>query len=257
MRYLRPIPPLAHRSLVSKLRHPTTLLPDFLAPLLLIAIFTSSFGATITTAGFPPVRTYLDFGLVGTIVIAVFFSASDVGEAVAIDVEDGFFDRLLLSPVPRGSILLGILSSTAVFAFVESLLFIAILTAFGASIKGGAPAVATIVAVATVMGVGTGALTTSVGVASGTTGSFGAYIPISLAATFISSAYFPRNLMHGWFRAAASVNPVSFLIEDLRHQVIVGFDLSRAMQAMGMVMALAGVSAWVASRALRRRASGR
>ena len=40
MRYLRPMVPLARRSLVSKLRHPTTLLSDFLAPLMLVAVFT-------------------------------------------------------------------------------------------------------------------------------------------------------------------------------------------------------------------------
>jgi len=248
--------PLAHRSLVSKLRSPATLLPDFLAPLLVIAVFTASFHSSTDIPGFPPVRSFLDFGLVGTIVIAVFFSASDVGEAVAVDVEDGFFDRLLLTPVPRAAILGGVLASTAVFALAECLFFIGVLAAFGATIRGGAPAIVSICAVMTVMAVGTGALTTSMGLASGTTKSFGAYVPIALFTVFVSSAYFPRNLMTGWFRALAGVNPVSFLIEDLRHQVIVGFDLARAAQAMGMVMVLTAGAAYAATRALRRRASG-
>ncbi|MDQ6948633.1 MAG: ABC transporter permease [Actinomycetota bacterium] len=248
---------VAHRSLVSKLRNPTAVLPDFFAPLLLVAVFSASFGTSTDIPGFPHVRSFSDFALVGTIVIGVFFSASDVGEAVAIDIESGFFDRLILSPVPRSAILMGILASSAVFAIVECGFFIGVLTAFGVSIKGGSAAILTIGGVMTVLAIGTSALTTGVGLASGTSGSFGAYIPVSLAVIFVSSAYFPRELMHGWFRAVASVNPVSFLVEDLRHQVIVGFDLARAARAMAMVALLALGSGYAATRALRRRTSGR
>jgi len=249
--------PLVQRTLSSKLRHPTTIVADVVSPLLLIAVFTAAFGGIIHIRGFPPVRSYLDFGLVGTVVIGVFFSASDVGEAVAIDVEHGFFDRLLVSPVPRGAILMGALAGSVVLAMVECLFFLAVLSIFGAAFEGGAPAVVTITAVMTMMALATGALTTSVGLASGTAGSFGAYVPVSLAAMFISSAYFPRSLMKGWFRTLAGLNPVSWLVEDLRYQVIVGFDRFRAARALGMVSLLAVASVGAAARALRGRASGK
>lgn len=254
-RNLAAIRTLARRSIVSRLRHPTSLIPDILTPLVLIAVFAASFDHTSELAGFPAASSFLDFGLVGTIVIGVFFSASDVGEAMAVDVECGFFDRLLLAPVARTAILAGTLLSTAVLACAESLLFIIILAAFGANIEGGAAAVLVVAVVMTVMAVGMGALTTSVGLRSGTAGSFGGYIPVAFVLTFISSAYFPRTLMHGWYRFAATINPVSWLVEDLRHQVTVGFDAPRATRALAMVATLAVVAAASAARALDRRAT--
>ena len=37
---------------------------------------------------------------------------------------------------------------------------------------------------------------------------------------FFSSAFFPRETMTGWFKAVADVNPISYLVEGMRDQII-------------------------------------
>ena len=246
---------LAHRSLRSRFRHPSMILPDLAGPLLFTAVLWGSFARTIVLPGFPTVGSFLDFVLVATVVVGVFFSASDVADDVAADVASGFFDRLVASPVARSSLVLGRLAGAAAFAVVETALIMAVLVAFGASVRGGVPAVVAITLVMTVMAVAVGGLGANLALrsraADRTTGLF---VPACFLLLFVSSAYFPRELMHGWFGAIANVNPVSWLVEDLRHQVIVGFDPARVTQALAFMAVLAVVAVWSAVRAVRLRA---
>ena len=93
------------------------------------------------------------------------------------------------------------------------------------------------------------ALALKSGSAEAVQGSF----PLVFILLFMSSAFFPRQLMEGWYKAVATNNPLSWLIEALRHQVIVGFDVSEAAKAIGIAIAVCVVSVAVSGRQLRRR----
>jgi ABC-2 type transport system permease protein len=80
-----------------------------------------------------------------------------------------------------------------------------------------------------------------------------ASFPVFFITLFLSSAFFPRNLMHGWFRAAAGVNPLSWMIEGLRNLVIRGFAFRYVAESLAVAAALAVLSIAVSSLALRRR----
>ena len=65
--------------------------------------------------------------------------------------------------------------------------------------------------------------------------------PVFFVFLFISSMNIPRNLMEvDWFRAAATANPVSYLIEGVRSLIITGWD-GEAL-ALGFGIALAASS---------------
>jgi ABC-2 type transport system permease protein len=62
----------------------------------------------------------------------------------------------------------------------------------------------------------------------------------------------PRNLIEtDWFRIAASVNPVSYLIEAIRSLVIVGWDGQALALGFGFTIALAILGLTLSSLALR------
>ena len=64
---------------------------------------------------------------------------------------------------------------------------------------------------------------------------------------FISSMNMPRNLIPiDWFRTAATVNPVSYLIEGVRSLIITGWDAEALALAFGTAGCLA-VAALVAA----------
>ena len=70
----------------------------------------------------------------------------------------------------------------------------------------------------------------------------------------ISSMNAPRNLIGvGWFKTAATLNPVSYMIECVRSLIIVGWDPEALLLGFGFIVLIGIVSLALASRALRLR----
>ena len=62
----------------------------------------------------------------------------------------------------------------------------------------------------------------------------------------------PRNLIEvSWFRDAATVNPVSYMIEALRSLVIVGWDGQALALGFGFAIALIALSLVLSARQLK------
>jgi ABC-2 type transport system permease protein len=71
---------------------------------------------------------------------------------------------------------------------------------------------------------------------------------------FLSASSLPRDLIeHGWFRAIATINPVSYLFEGLRSLVIFGWDGEALALGFGIAIAIAALGVFGASTALRTR----
>jgi ABC-2 type transport system permease protein len=249
---------LARRSVVGRFRHPSLFLPDVVGPLLFTSVLWGSFARANLLPGFPTVHSFLDFVVAGAVVVGVVFSATDVADDLGEDIRSGFFDRIAVSPTPRTAILLGRLAGAAVFAGFEALVIIAVLAAFGASVRGGVAAVAAVCVVAMVLALALGGLGANLALREGRAErTVALFVPFAFLLVFMSSAYFPRQAMDGWFRAVADWNPLSWIAEDLRHQTVTGFDLRTAGQALGMVTLLSALSVTSAVRAVRQRGRAR
>ena len=71
---------------------------------------------------------------------------------------------------------------------------------------------------------------------------------------FLSSMNTPRNLIGvDWFRAVATVNPVSYLIECVRSLIITGWNSDALALGFGFAVLIGIVSTTAASLALRER----
>jgi ABC-2 type transport system permease protein len=92
-------------------------------PLFFAALGTSSFGSAINLPGFPKVDSFLDFSLAGTIVQGVLFGSVQSGSALATDIENGFFYRLMAAPSSRLGILVGRLAGAAAYGAFQTLFF--------------------------------------------------------------------------------------------------------------------------------------
>ena len=69
---------------------------------------------------------------------------------------------------------------------------------------------------------------------------------------FISSMNIPRNLIETtWFRDAATVNPVSYLLEAVRSLIITGWDGEALALGFGIATVIAVVALAASSWALR------
>lgn len=249
---LRVLIGLGRRSIVGMLRQPQMVFPSLFFPLLFTALNAASFGKAATLPGFGA-PSFLDFAVAGAVIQGVMFGATAAGIDMALDVEDGFFDRLVSSPIARWVVVLGRLVGPAVFAAVQALVFCGIFAAFGADYAGGIGAVAVLVGIAALLAIGVGALFVAIALRTGSSEAVQALFPVVFISLFVSTSMFPGVLMSGWFKQVAEANPVSTLVEGVRHQVLVGFDLARAGQSAavaGVILVLAMIGAGLA---LRRR----
>lgn len=234
---------LARRAVVGTLRTPQALVPSLFFPLVLMAIFTGSFGnAPGTIPGFPPVRGFLDFALAGAVLQGILIGGTSAGSAFALDIEGGFFDRLVASPVSRTAILTGRLVGGVVFAMAQTLLFVGIGIVFGARVEGGLPGLLILLVLAGFLSIAVAGLGVVLALRTGSAEAVQGTFPLFFALLFFSSAFFPRETMTGWFKVVADANPISYLVEAMRDQIVTGVEVRPTLIGLGVVIAMAAVA---------------
>jgi len=246
---------LSARAVKGFIRQPTVWVPGMIFPLLIAAVNGSALGNVTENPAFPPVDSFYDFLLPATMIQGVMFGSIAAASDLALDVENGFFDRLIASPVFRPSILIGRLAGGAVLAAAQAVVFTGVFLLWGASIKGGLAGFLVLMVASMLVAVGIGGLAGSVGIRTGLVESVQGIFPLIFILLFVSSAFFPTSLMSGVYGQIARYNPVTFMIDGLRYQVTVGFDAREAAIALGWALALAVLGIAVATRAIKGRLS--
>ncbi len=245
---------LAWRSIVTTLRLPQAWFPALFFPLVLMAIFTASFGgAPGNIPGFPPVRGFLDFAVCGAIVQGVLIAGTTAGAAFATDIEHGFFDRLVASPTSRVSILTGRLGASMALGVIQALLFITIAFIFGARVDGGITGVIVVVIIAALFAAGVGGLGVWLALRTGSGEAVQGMFPLFFALLFFSSAFFPLDTMTGWYHAVAAINPITYLVESMRLEVIGGATWGTTLAGIGIALGIAAITITASAVSLRRR----
>ena len=139
---------LGMRSIKQAFRRPQFLAPILVFPSLFLAVNVGGAGRATDIPAFPDVAGFLDFELAGAIVQSTMLSAVSGGIALALDIESGFMDRLIASPISRAAIVVGRLASTAVMGVLAGVWFVSLGLIFGAEIQGGIPGALLVVAMA-------------------------------------------------------------------------------------------------------------
>ena len=244
---------LSVRSIQSLLRQPSLVIPSLIFPLFFAALGTSSFSRAIELPGFPAVDSYLDFALAGAIVQGILFGSTTGATALATDIENGFFDRLLASPSTRTGIIVGRMAGGMAYGAFQTLFFVLVLLPFGLTIKGGVGGVIGLMVSGTILALAIGALMSAMALITGSSEAVQGAFPLLFIALFFSSAFFPRETMSGIYGTLADLNPVSHLVEGMRDLVIEGVSASALARAILVPGVLAVISIAVSLRALRHR----
>ena len=99
-----------------------------------------------------------------------------------------------------------------------------------------------------------GAFGLFVGLRTGSGEAVQGLFPLMFVLLFLSSAALPRDLIEqDWFQTAATINPVSYVIEGVRSLFITGWDGEALALGFGVAIAFFVVSLGAASLAMRER----
>ena len=141
-----------------------------------------------------------------------------------------------------------------VFVMLQSIFYICFALVVGVRFQAGVAGAFVILVLATTIAASFGMLGAYLALRTGSGESIQATFPFLFVFLFISSMNTPRNLIAvHWFRIAATINPVSSLIEGVRSLIITGWDATALGRAFAVACVLGLVSVVLASRALGRR----
>jgi ABC-2 type transport system permease protein len=244
---------LGVRSIRQTFRRPQLMAPIVVFPTLLLAIQTGGAGGAINLPGFPPVQSFLQFMLAGAMMQSLMLAGNSGGIALAVDIEMGFTDRLFSAPIPRFAIVLGRLAGTAALGLFGSLWFLTIGLVFGAEIVSGVPGALMAIFLVTASATAVGGIGAAIALRTGSASVVQGLFPLVLVVLFLSSAFFPQELMIEPAKTIAQYNPLSFIVEGIRGPMISGFDASETLDALLAIFAIVVVGLFLSDRALRHR----
>ncbi|HEX2015914.1 MAG TPA: ABC transporter permease [Solirubrobacteraceae bacterium] len=244
---------LARRALRNSLRRPQFLAPLVVFPSLMLAVNVGGLSRTTALPGFPHVHGFLDFQLGAALTQSLMLGGVSAGIATALEIEGGFFERLVAAPIPRISIVLGRVLATGVLSVGQALYFLGLGLIFGAHIQAGVPGVAVVLAIACVAGLGFGALGVMIALRARNASTVQGIFPIVFVVLFISSAFFPEKLLSSPADAVAAYNPLSYIADGLRNPIIDSISLSRAVDGLLAATGIAVVAIALSVVALRGR----
>jgi len=229
---------LARRSLVRTLRQPANVVFPLVFPLLLLAVNSGGLDAATRLPGFPT-DSFVAFALAIPFIQGALFATMNAGTDLARDIQTGFLNRLSLTPMRGVAVLAGQLGGVVTMGLVQALVYVVVGVAVGVRFETGVPGVLLLFAFTLLISLGFGALGAFAALRTGSGEAVQSLFPVFFVFLFLSSMNMPRNLIEvDWFRIAATVNPVSYLIEGLRSLVITGWDFETLALAFGIAFAV-------------------
>jgi ABC-2 type transport system permease protein len=244
---------LAGRSIRNTFRRPQFIAPILLMPTLFLAVNTGGAQSARTLPGFPDVAGFLDFELAGAMIQASMLAGVSGGIALAMDIEMGFTDRLLAAPIARPAIVLGRLGATGVMGLMLAVWFLVLGFAFGAEVQAGVPGVLMILVLVPLAALAFGSIGTGLALWAGRATVVQGVFPLVLVIVFMSSAFFPRELLLEPARTIADHNPMSFIAESVRDPIIGSISVGETAKGLLGLAIVAGIGTVLSAVALRRR----
>jgi ABC-type multidrug transport system permease subunit len=239
---------LWRRSLNEVLRVRGALLPATVAPVVFMLGITGQFGRLTGLDGFET-DSYISWIVPLSCLQGAGFAGAATGSNLARDIEQGWFDRLLVAPVPRPLLVVGPILGAVTRSLVPATVVLIFGLLVGADLTGGvAGLVALYVACA-----GFCAVAALWGIFMAVTFRTQQAGPLMqqgvFLAVFLSTAYTPEVLLRGWLAEAAHYNPVTYVLQMARQATVEGIDPSWAHTWPGL-LALAGLAAFLGSLAM-------
>jgi len=217
---------------------------------MLMAVNAAGLRASTLLPGFPT-HSFLAFALAVPFIQGALFSTMNAGTDLARDIQTGFLNRLSLTSLRGSALLGGQLAGIVVLGQVQALFYITVGLVAGVHFASGVAGVLVLLGFAAVVSLGFGALGSFMALRTGSGESIQGLFPLLFVFLFISSMNTPRNLIGvHWFKVAATVNPVSYLIECVRSLIITGWDGEALGLGFAVAAAIAVVSLALATRAL-------
>lgn len=252
--FMRDLFSVAGRALRALPRQPESVIPGIIIPAFFFIVNIGALEKLTESVAGGPAGAAFDYRAF-QLPVAIAFAVTGISQAaiLVIDIQGGYFDRLLATPVHRMALLLGLM-----IADVTMVVFLSIpviVTAFLMDIEfaSGNGGILAFVGLSAAWGlVFTGfpyAIALKTGNPAAVNTSFILFFPF----LFLTTAFAPLEFLSGWLKTAATYNPVTYLLAGLRSLIMEGWVAEDLIKAFLAVAAVGVVSMTMAFLALKGR----
>jgi ABC-2 type transport system permease protein len=210
---------LGRRAVREIVRYPEATIPTLFIPLFFLAVNIGQVSKTFpSSTPFLKGQGYVAFQLPVSLMFAVATAAS--GLALVTEIDLGYFDKLLVAPIRRSSLIFGRLTADLVRGAIASSFVLIAGIALGAEIRSGVLGALVIVLLSALFGVAYAGFGILVALRTrnvqATNTSFLLFFPL----LFLTPNFVPLELLAGPLRTIARLNPVTYIINGLRDLVL-------------------------------------
>jgi ABC-2 type transport system permease protein len=232
---------LGRRALREAWRTPEALVPTLFIPLFFLVVNVGQAGRIFPSASteFLYGQGYQAFQLPSSLLLAASFGTAAL--FLVEDIEDGYFDKLRATPIPRTSIVYGRLIAELAKGLLIATLIVLLGMAFGITIASGVLGFLLLVALTAlwaVVFVGFMQLIALKTRSAAATNSGGlVFFPL----LFLTPNFVPRDMLTRPMEVAATINPVTYVMEGMRSLILEDLVWSKIAYAFLVVAVLGAI----------------
>ena len=243
---------VAKRAIRLALREPESIIPGIIVPLF---FFIVNVGALSDISGFAGVMDYKAFQLP----VAIVFAVTGISRASSLvtDIQSGYFDRLLISPVNRSALLLGLMCADFLVVVLLSIPVIVLGLTLGVTFVTGPLGIVAFILMAAAWGLAFTGFPYAIALKTGNPGAVNSSFLLFFPFAFLTTSFLPLDALTGWLATVATYNPVTYLLEGLRTITSDGWVWASIWPALAAILSLGLFSQLLAFRALSGRTKQR
>jgi ABC-2 type transport system permease protein len=223
------------RYLKKLIRNPILLFFSLFQPIIFLLLFTQLFERFANVPGFPA-ESYLIFATPGILLQNAFSSALQSGTSIVLDLDTGYLQKMLVTPVSRFAILLGRLLSDAFRVMIQSTIILTLAFLLGASPVTGVGGVLLMLFTIAFFGLAWSGISLAIGLrakSAETVFAIGGFLTFPLL--FMSTSLTPLDFMPDWIKTVSMFNPISYTVDAIRVLMIDGFIWDTILAAYSVI----------------------
>ncbi|MFD6414860.1 ABC transporter permease [Streptomyces sp. NPDC060194] len=246
--FLHDVNSVAIRALRSIPRDLETVIPALIIPVFFFAVNIGSLEKVAEATGVDDFRAF-------QLPVAIVFAVTGISRAsgLVIDISSGYFDRLLLTPVRRTALLLGLMVADLALVMALCVPVLLLGAAVGVRFATGVGGAVVFVVIAGLWGLAFTGFPYAIALRTGSPGAVNSSFLLFFPFAFLTTAFLPQEALTGWLATIADYNPVTYLLAALRSLLTEGWAWSELWPGLLAILGVGAVSFTLAFTALRGR----
>ena len=229
---------LGTRALREAIRQPDALFMTFFIPIFFLIVNTGQAADIFPSSStdFLKGQGYGAFQLPITLLLAASFGMAAL--FLVEEIEGGYFDKLRAIPIPRYAIVLGRLLAEGLKGVVIASVIVLIALPFGVTIASGLLGFLVLIVLTALWGVVYAGFMQLIALKTRSAAATNSGGLIFFPLLFLTPNFVPRDMLTRPMEVAATLNPVTYLMESMRSLILDELDWEKVLPGFGVVAVL-------------------